>query len=143
MMDMVPPSSAPAMPPPAAPAPAQPAPPTGGGLMLTEEQIAQWKQRKDAALRVIEDRRTTSWRKNITAYMGRVLDKLPKDHVVNVLLEFAFVESKKAQLAFQVPEVHLAPQLPGLEAAVSVFQPALNHELGDHGANVKQCVDEI
>jgi hypothetical protein len=39
--------------------------------------------------------------------------------------------------------VHLAPKLPGLEAAVSVFQPALNHELGDHGANVKQCVDEI
>src|ERR1700749_529902 len=110
MMDMVPPSPAPVMPPPAPPAPATATPPAAAGLTLTEEQIAQWKQRKDAALRVIEDRRDKSWKKNVTAYMGRVLDKLPKDHVVNVPLEFAFVESKKAQLAFQVPEVHLAPR---------------------------------
>jgi hypothetical protein len=142
MMSMVPPTP-PALPPPAPSAPAQATPAAPPGLTLTEEQIAQWRQRLDASKRVIDDRRDKSWKKNTTAYMGRVLDKLPKDHTVNVPLEFAFVESKKAQLAFQVPEVHLAPKLPGLEAAVSVFQPALNHELGDHGANVKQCVDEI
>src|SRR5689334_11640394 len=119
MMSMVPPTP-PAMPPPAAPAaPVQATPAAATGLTLTEEQIAQWKQRLDASKRVLDDRREKSWKKNVTAYMGRVLDKLPKDHTVNVPLEFAFVESKKAQLAFQVPEVHLAPQLPGLEAAVA------------------------
>lgn len=142
MMSMAPPPGPPAMPPPALPQAPTAAPNAAPALQLTEEQIAQWRQRCDASKRVVEQKREKEWKKNVTAYMGRVLEKLPKDHVVNVPLEFAFVEQKKAQLAFQVPEVHLRPKQPGLEAAVAVFQPALNHELGDANANVKQCVDE-
>lgn len=108
---------------------------------LSKEALSKWWARIEASEQIITTRKK-EWEKNIAAYMGKVLDALPKDHFVNVPLEFAYVELKKAQLAFQVPEVHLKPERPGLERAVPVFQAAVNHELGPDAADAKTTIDE-
>lgn len=108
---------------------------------MPRDMLAKWWARVDAADETITTYKK-EWQQNIQAYMGKVLDGLPKDHVVNVPLEFVYVELKKAQLAFQVPEFYLKPMLPGLEGAVPVFQGAVNHELGEDGADLKTTIDE-
>lgn len=129
MMDMAP------------PAPPSPPPPTAPPPEMPRDMLAKWWARIEASDQAITTYKA-EWQKNIAAYMGKVLDALPKDHFVNVPLEFAYVELKKAQLAFQVPEFYLKPMLPGLEAAVPVFQGAVNHELGPDGADLKTTIDE-
>jgi hypothetical protein len=125
--------------PPATP-PADAAPPEPQEAM-PREMLSKWWARIEASDQAITTYKA-EWKKNIDAYMAKVLDSLPKDHVVNVPLEFAYVELKKAQLAFQVPEFYLKPLLPGLEGAVPVFQGAVNHELGPDGADLKTTIDE-
>ncbi len=123
------------------PAMGQSAAPMAAAPEFPPEDLAKWKARLAASESVITDLKE-EWKKAIHAYMGKVLERRPKDHTVNVPLEFAYVELKKAQLAFQVPEVHLKPMLPGLEQAVPVFQAATNHELGPDAADAKTMVDE-
>jgi hypothetical protein len=117
-------------------------PPAAETPTLSREALAKWWARIDASEQIITTRKA-EWQKNVEAYMGKVLDALPKDHVVHVPLEFSYVELKKALLAFQVPEVHLKPELPGLEHAVPVFQAAVNHELGPDAADAKTTIDEV
>lgn len=123
------------------PQPATP-PVADGQIPLTDDQVAEWKQRITASQRIVEQR-IDQWKANVRAYMGRVLERFPTDHHVNIPLEFAYVELKKAQLAFQVPEVVLKPKLPGLEGAVPVFQAAVNHELDDDNAKASVMIDEV
>jgi hypothetical protein len=129
------PSAVPAPPrPPADPTQAQ-------GLQLSDDDYAAWKQRITASKRFIDQKRE-QWKANMRAYMAKVLDVPPTEHIVVVPIEYSYTELKKAQLAFQVPEVHLKPKLPGLEGAVAVFQAAVNHELGDDNADAKTLIDE-
>jgi len=110
-------------------------------LPLSQEDIGKWKRRLEQSKRLREPF-IDEWKDAVQAYLGKPLTKDPTRDTVIVPKEFAFLEQKKAQLAFQVPEVQLKPKRPGLEGAVSVFQSALNYEMGPDGANVKATIDE-
>jgi hypothetical protein len=115
--------------------------PTPDTPQMDEAAAGAWRNRIKASEQVVTDLKE-DWQENVRAYMNRRLKDRPKDHTSNVPLEFSYVELKKAQLAFQVPEVHLKPKLPGLEAALPIFQAAVNHELGAENANVITTIDE-
>lgn len=110
-------------------------------LPLSKEALGKWRLRIEAADKVAHEHRD-DWARWTHAYMGKDLQRMPDEHTVLVNMEYAHVEQKKAQLAFQVPDVHLTPKLPGLEQAVLIFQGAVNHELGPDGAHVKAAIDE-
>jgi hypothetical protein len=108
---------------------------------LTEEQRQQWMRRVEHA-RDLRRNRITVWERCVKSYLGKTLDKMPDHDTVVVPKDMPFLETKRSQLAFQVPEVQLKPLLPGLEQATLMFQAALNHELGPHGADLLTTVDE-
>jgi hypothetical protein len=124
---------------------ASPEPSAGGrpplDLPMSEEAFTQWQNRVDASKRFTKGMRDR-WKVYVQAYMARVLDHLPKDGRVNVPLEYAFVELKSAQLAFQVPEFHLAPRNPTYAAATPLFQAVVNFEVGADRADLKTCLDQ-
>ena len=120
--------------------PAEPRGPTPK-IEMSDEVFKQWCARADASKRFAKDMRDR-WKTYIQAYMARYLKYLPVEHRVVVPLEYAYTELKAAQLAFQVPEVHLKARNPQSAPAVPLFQAALNFELGDTNADVKTCVDE-
>ncbi len=109
-------------------------------IPMADEVFTQWTARVDAAKRFNKDLRER-WKTYVQAYMARYLKYLPEQGRVVVPLEYAYVELKAAQLAFQVPEVHLKARNPTSAPAVPLFQAALNFELGDTNADVKTCVD--
>jgi hypothetical protein len=59
----------------------------------------------------------------------------PGDHAVVSPLIYAYVELKKSQLRFQVPEVNLKPKQPLYAGAVRAHEGALNHEIKEAGAD--------
>lgn len=129
--------------------PAAAAPQMPGGFQ-TEEQaetfVGDWMNRIKASEDVVKDlvdRESDGWKANTRAYMGKVLTKQPSEHTVSVPLDFSYLELKKSQLAFQVPEVHLKAKNPQSAAAVGTFQLAVNHELGPENADAPTLIDEI
>lgn len=120
---------------------ADPTTPQAPGPQMDDAAAGQWLNRIKASEQVVTDLKER-WQEWVRAYMGKTLKDRPKDHTVTVPLEYSYVELKKAQLAFQVPEVHLKPKRPGLEAALPIFQAAVNHELGASNANVLTTIDE-
>lgn len=115
----------------AAPLP-EPAP---GGLALpmSNDEAGQWQARIDAAKKAAEAKRE-DWKHYISAYMVKSGQSSGGDHKVTVPLEFAYVELKKAQLAFQVPEINMKPKRPEFAGAVRAHEGATNHELREAGA---------
>jgi hypothetical protein len=107
-----------------------------------ETLVGEWMNRIKASESVV-DQLKVGWQKNVRAYMGKVLDVVPRDHAVNVPLEYSYVEQKKSQLVFQVPEVHLKPKNPASAGAVPTFQAAVNHELGAENADAPTLIDEM
>jgi hypothetical protein len=107
-----------------------------------EALVGEWMNRIKASEGVV-DQLAIGWKKNVRAYMGKVLNSTPRDHIVNVPLEYSYVEQKKSQLVFQVPELHLKPKNPQSAAAVPVFQSAVNHELGPENADAPTLIDEM
>jgi hypothetical protein len=107
-----------------------------------QKVVGDWMHRIKASESVVDDLKL-QWQKNVRAYMGKVLSGVPRDHVVNVPLEYSYVEQKKSQLVFQVPEVHLKPKNPESAPAVPVFQAAVNHELGPENADAATLIDEV
>lgn len=80
------------------------------------------------------------WDKNTQAYL--TLTERRGDDVV-VPKDYANVEQKKALLFFQVPEVTLTAEQPGLEDAVRVFQAVLNRKLRADEVNAGAMMDEV
>lgn len=115
-------------------------PPGALDIPMDAEAYTQWKNRIDASKRFTKNMRDR-WKVFVQAYMARVLDHLPEKHRVNVPLEFAYVELKSAQLAFQVPEFHLSARNPQTAAAVPLFQSVVNFEVGPDRADLKSCLD--
>lgn len=108
-------------------------------LPMDRETVEAWKARIEHA-RSLREPRERVWKNAIQeGYLGQRASGTDDEVVVNK--SFPFVEQKKAQLVFQVPEVSLKPKRPGLEQAVHVFQAALNHELGPDGAHAKRMFD--
>lgn len=110
-------------------------------LPMDEKTFGQWKMRIAASKDVAKKKRD-EWKDYVQAYMARYLAAKPELGKVCVPLEYAYVGLKAAQLAFQVPEVHLKPKNPQSAAAVPVFQAGLNHELGPENADVKATLDQ-
>ena len=115
--------------------------PLRGDLPLSKEDLGKWRRRLEQS-KTLREPLIEEWKDAVQAYLGKALLKTPSRDTIVVNKEYAFLEQKKAQLAFQVPEVQLKPKRPGLEGAVSVFQSALNYEMGPDGANVKATIDE-
>ena len=107
-----------------------------------QKLVGDWMNRINASQSVVDDLKI-QWQKNVRAYMGKVLPGTPRDHTVSVPLEYSYVEQKKSQLLFQVPEVHLKPKNPESAAAVPTFQAGLNHELGEENIDAPTLIDEV
>lgn len=106
-----------------------------------QKLVGDWMNRLTASEHVVDDLKR-EWQANVCAYMTKVLAGQPKDDVVNVPLEYQYVELKKAQIAFQVPEVHLKARAPQTMAAVPTFQAAVNQELDENHADAPTLLEE-
>jgi hypothetical protein len=113
-----------------------------GGKTLPPAQVDVWRRRITAALEgtkaAIEQGKT-----NVARYTGKYLTAMPAEDECLVPTDFYFVESKKAQLFYRLPDVFLKPQQPGLDDAAIVFQAALNEKLGPQGVNVLPTVQQV
>lgn len=110
------------------------APETPGlSIPLSDDEAGAWQARIEAATKAADAKRET-WKDFVTAYMVRTSTREGGDHTIRVPLEYAYVELKKAQLAFQVPEVTLKPKRPEFAGAVRAHEGAVNHELKHAGA---------
>jgi hypothetical protein len=125
----------------AAPAPEDQVGAPSSILPMPDEARSAWKRRIAASEQAIEERRV-EWKDAVQSTMGKVLDKEPEEHTSVVPLEFSYAELKKAQLAFQVPEVNLRAKNPQWEATVPVIQAVSNFELGDDNACVSDMFEE-
>lgn len=102
-------------------------------LPLSEKQIAYWQ----AEVKKARDKRKQiakkhGWDENLERYEPS--DKKKGD--INLGVDFADVESKKAALLFTTPSVALTDCLPELQQAVAIHQELLNTLLGPEHANV-------
>ena len=108
------------------------------------DPIGQWVKRVDRAetkrKRVEKDH---GWDEALERYSRSKADR----YEVNALLDFRHVESKKAQLFYQTPDVQLLPIDPQIaevpaEHILPLRQKVLNHKLGADGENVKAEIHE-
>jgi hypothetical protein len=130
---------APAMPP-AAVTSAQPLP--EGQRVLAPAKVDVWRRRITASLDstkpAIED-----GKENISRYIGRPLGARPIEDTACVPTDFYYVETKKNQTFYRLPDVFVRPEKPGVEDAAVVFQAALNKQLGPQGVNVLPTVQQV
>jgi hypothetical protein len=114
----------------------------GADRALSEDDRKAWDARIDRAEHVRKQHEPI-WDKALKRYTDTKADA----YDVNALLEFRHVESKKAQLFYQTPEVQLHPidpanpEIPG-EQILPLRQKVLNDRLGPDGTNVKRTVHE-
>jgi hypothetical protein len=117
------------------------APPTAGRV-LSEKDADEWRGRIKASLEVtkpaIEDGKT-----NIQRYMGKPLATAPTVDEAVVPTDYYYIETKKNQVLFRLPEVFVKPEEPGREDAAVVFQAALNKKLGRRGLNVLPTMKQV
>jgi hypothetical protein len=102
--------------------------------------LSWWSDAIKAGEEIRDSKSDLIWKPNVRAYTGE--SKKPNDDAIPVNVDFYNTEQKKAQLFFRTPEVQLTSKMPGLEDAVQVFQPVLNHKLGPHGVNAAVMMDE-
>lgn len=114
----------------------------GAPVPLSEDDRAAWVKRIDAA-DAARKLREKPWDDALERYRR----SKAANYDVNALLDFRHVESKKAQLFYQTPEVQLHPidpenpELPALQI-LPVRQKFLNHRLGPDGTDVKRAIHE-
>lgn len=83
------------------------------------------------------------WDQNLQSYLVKPLASMPATDTVVVPRDYALAEQKKALLFFQIPEVVLTPQQPGLEDATQVFQAVVNRLLQPDQVNAQTLMDEV
>jgi len=112
----------------------------GRAVPLKDEAVGQWQSRVELA---------DQTRKLYEPQWKRALDRYAKarqpdsQYEVNALLDFRHVESKRANLFYQTPDVQLTPvepEIDGIPAAelIRSRQKVLNYKLGPDGANIKR-----
>jgi len=89
----------------------------------------------------LREQKQEAWKEYLSAYLGKPLSALPSSDTIIVNKEFSFVEQKRAQLAFQQPEVQTKAKRPPRAAGPPDGQRH-HQELGMDGANVKTMLDE-
>lgn len=102
-------------------------------IPMSKATAGAWQSRIDASTKAA-DAKKDAWKPFVSSYMVRSSGApLQGDHDVVVPLTYAYVELKKSQLRFQVPEVNLKPTRPEWAGPARVFEGALNHELAQLG----------
>lgn len=134
----------PGMPPQAPPAPPPPLPYQNTAPPMTEDDVKDWRLRLTAARDPIQAI-ITEGKINISRYRVKHLLKQPLEHEVVVPLDFSYTEQKKAQIFFQVPEIHLEATRPELEPTAPIAQAVINRALGvkPAGVDLKTAMFEI
>jgi hypothetical protein len=117
---------------------------TGAPRTLTDKQQAAWMTRIDRAAQMAKQFHPV-WERALKRYTDAKFDQDRYD--VNSLMDFRHVESKRAQLFYQTPEVQLVPTDPDhpeipFEQLLPLRQKVLNHRLGANGTNAKRAVHE-
>lgn len=138
-MDMDP--TAPAITPVEDAAPANPRitvemPPDGPG------SIGWWQQQLERDKKVREKLLPT-WKQNLRRYKGQrpTLTGIPGNETINVNVDFANTEAKKAQLFYQTPELQLSARRPADVRAQPLAQSVANSFLNE--VNAYATVDEV
>jgi len=140
---MPPPGPAPVAPQgPVPPAPVAPPPPQSQKpVTLTTEQSAAWRRRIKAALDATKPS-LDEGKTNIARYNAQHL-QIVTDKTVVVPTDFYYIEQKKPQLFYRLPDVYLKALQPGLEDGGVIFQAALNSKIGPSGVNILPKVQEV
>ena len=137
-----------AAPPIAAPDPSQgsmpPAAPSMGPqpLVLTADQVSAWRRRVAAsneATKPVLD----AGKVHIERYKGKYLEGTPSSDQVCVPTDFYYIEQKKAQLFYRLPEIFLKAQQPGKADAAVVFQAVINQKLGPQGVHILPRIKQV
>lgn len=114
----------------------------GTARTLTEQERGAWATRIDRAA-LVAKQFYPQWERALKRYTDAKFDKERYD--VNALLDFRHVESKRAQLFYQSPEVQLVPIDPDhpdvpFDQLLPLRQKVLNHRLGTSGTHAKREV---
>lgn len=113
--------------------------------MKTDPQdlVTRWRRRLDLSEEVAK-KYHQEWQDNLDAYAGKPLKSIPSSDWVNVNLDAALVEIKKAQLFFQNPDVRLKasePLMEGRQSAISLHETVINEMLGPDHVDAIQMID--
>lgn len=106
-----------------------------GSIGYWNEQITGAKEKVDTY--------KDEWNRNVQSYLTKMLDKVADQDRVVVPLDFANIESKKAGLFFQTPEVQLTAKQPGLEDAIAIFQAVIEHQVSPDGVDALGMMREV
>ncbi|HMJ58289.1 MAG TPA: hypothetical protein VK467_04085 [Gemmatimonadales bacterium] len=108
---------------------------------LTPDQASAWRRRIKAALEATKPA-LDEGKKNIDRYNAQHLGTVT-DKTVAVPTDFYYIEQKKPQLFYRLPDVYLKALQPGLDDGGVIFQAALNSKIGPAGVNVLPKVQEV
>lgn len=113
----------------------------GATRPLSEADKKAWDARLDRA-RQRRKQYEPAWNDALKRYRDSKANK----YDVNALKDFTHVESKKAALNFETPEIQLHPKDPTDEMVplelLPLRQKVLNHVLGEDGADAKAALDQ-
>lgn len=122
--------------------PHAPSPQAATPRRLTDEQTSAWWGRIDAALAATKPA-IEKGKVNVARYGGQYYTSLSTEDRIAVPTDFYYIEQKKSQLFYRLPDIFLKPEQPGLEDAAVVFQAAINKQLGVAGVNVLPRVQQV
>ena len=111
----------------------------------TASPDSAWTRRVEAA-RQVRKQKEELWQRNIDAYQGTPLKTKPSEDWVNVTLDAALVDIKKAQLFNQSPEVRLRavePLMEGRQSAVALHEIVVNEILSPDGIDARRLMDKV
>lgn len=116
----------------------------GAPRPLTDEQRQAWDGRVSRA-EAIRKLYEPQWERALKRYAEPLQKESSSD--VNPLIDFRHVESKKAQLFYQTPEIQLHPIDPAnpeipVDVLLPLRQRVLNDRLGPDGTDVKRTVHQ-
>lgn len=112
------------------------------GLPWTPQDTERWRARIAASDAIMRDLLVQA-KKNIAAYLNRNLMSAPVDDLVSVPATTWYLDNKRSQLFFRVPEVVLTPKKPTAEPNTHLAQAVVNEYLGPERAHIKTVMDEV
>lgn len=104
-----------------------------------------WTKRVEAA-RTVRKQYEELWQRNLDAYKGTPLKQKPSEDWVNVTLDAALVDTKRAQLFNENPDISLTasePLMEGREGAVAAHEIVLNELLGPDHLDMQRVIDQV
>ena len=109
---------------------------------LTGDDLGKWRKRVQGALDGTKAAIDTG-RQNIYRYQGKYLSVVPTDDTILVPTDFYYIEQKRSQLFYRLPDVYLEPLQPGVDDACVILQAALNRKMGPQGIHILPTVQQV